>query len=117
MITTQGLNIIAQSIADKFTMGEVGTDNSAPQDTDTDLVAPLSSTQKAFSEKTVSSNLISLVYELTVSEGNGQNIKEFGTFINDGTDEKLISRFVHSSINKSDQIALVYRVEYLVEKK
>jgi len=117
MITTQGLNIIAQALASKFTTGEVGTDNTTPQDTDTSLVAPIVATQKAFTENNVNANLITLIYELNISEANGENIKEFGTFVNDGTNEQLVSRFIHPAVNKTDQIAIVYRVEYLVEKK
>ncbi len=117
MLVDQGLSIIAQSIADQFTTGEVGTDNTEPTTADTDLRNGIVATQKAFTTKSSTANLVTLIYELQVSDANGETIREFGTFINDGTNEKLVSRFIHPSINKTDQIALVYRVEYLIERK
>ena len=117
MLLDQGLNLIALALKDKFSKGEVGTDNTAPTTGDTDLASGLIATQKTFETKDSSSNLITLIYELDVADANGETIKEFGTFINDGSNEQLVSRFIHPSINKTDQIALVYRVEYLVERK
>ena len=81
MLVDQGLNLIAQALSEKFTTGEVGTDNTEPTTGDTALASGITATQKAFTQSTVNSNLLTLIYELTVSEANGNEIKEFLSLI------------------------------------
>ena len=117
MLTNQGLNQIATLISNSLSIGAVGTDSTTPTTGDTDLGSPITETKIAFDSITVSDNLITTVYVLPVNLANGNNISEYGVYLNDGSNDNLVSRFIYSPITKNDQIEVIFKAEYLVNRK
>lgn len=114
MITNNGYSTIASQIATLFTHGEVGSGNTTPQPTDTTLETPISGTLKALDSSQSNNKVITTIYTLDTATGNGSTIKEFG-LENVGTTTTLISRYIFPSINKTSNLELTIKNEFLVE--
>lgn len=93
---------------------KVGTGTTTPTTSDTDLETPVTidaTTTKAFlsgypvlDETNLQATIRCFLNSL---EANGNNLTEFGVFNNDTT-KKMISRFIHTAINKTSSIQISY---------
>lgn len=106
MLTNQGLNKFAIAIANVVQNGQVGTSLVEPSASDTSLQNPISGTIKPVTKNNPTANRVSINYELSTSEANGNNISEFGLFASDNT---LLSRFIFNPFNKTSDNSLTIR--------
>lgn len=115
MLVNNGLNLFASAIANEITHGAVGTSNTEPTETDNGLGSQTSGTFLGVETKTTTNNIINVVYRLPTSAGNGQAIKEFGLF-KTGETPTLITRNRFTSINKTSNVELIFKTQFLVER-
>ena len=84
MFINVGLNKVRDLIAAEVSKAIMGTDGTAPTETDTGLIAPVTATEKT-PTVTKYDKMYAVKYFLGVSECNGNTFKEFGTKATDGT--------------------------------
>ncbi|MHA1481838.1 MAG: hypothetical protein ACTSQA_00185 [Candidatus Heimdallarchaeaceae archaeon] len=93
---------------------KVGTDNTSPSLSDTDLIAPVSIDGDNFKNFVTGYPTLDLTnMKVTIrglllsTEANGNSLKEFGTVNSDGT-PLMFSRSTHTAINKTSSIEIAY---------
>lgn len=107
MIVEDGKSQIIDQIASIIDQGGVGTDDTAPSESDTGLNSNTnfgtSGTIKS-TTYTKSTKQIVFDYNLLSTEGNGNTFKEFG--LSSSTNSKLFNRQTFTDLNKTDSIEI-----------
>jgi|3_EtaG_2_1085321.scaffolds.fasta_scaffold04199_2 hypothetical protein len=101
VLTTQGKNLIRDLIDADLSQGELGTDNSAPSETDTGLGTPIAATIKSLTTATTDKQ-ISMEYTLDSVTGNGNTYTEFENQVAGGG----INRVTFAGIAKNSAMEL-----------
>jgi len=101
VLTTQGKNFIRDLIDADISQGQLGTDNTAPNATDTGLISPVAATLKTVTTTTADKQ-INIEYSLATTDGNGNTYQEFETRVTLGG----INRVTFVGIPKTSTIEM-----------
>ena len=94
-ITNLGLNRITALIQADIYHGKMGTDNTAPNTTQTDLVAGVAATDLATTESRTGNN-ITVTYQLSNAVGTGNSYKEIKWTVNSSSETMLVRNIIPS---------------------
>jgi len=108
----QGLNVIRDLLKNAITTGQLGTNGTSPDPTQTNLVAPTAATQLTVTKLTAD-RFISVEYLLPSTLGNGIEFKEFA--IRDSSASAL-KRGNFAGITKTNTKELVMKTTITIEQ-
>ncbi|MHA1852292.1 MAG: hypothetical protein ACTSUF_02170 [Candidatus Heimdallarchaeaceae archaeon] len=107
MIVADGKSMIIDQIANIINQGGLGTDDTAPAESDTGLNSNTnfgtSGTIKSVSS-TVSTKQVVFDYNLPSTDGNGNTYKEFG--LSSSSENKLFNRQTFADLSKTSSIEI-----------
>jgi hypothetical protein len=101
-ITTTGKNAIRDLINTNKDYGELGTDSTAPLETDTGLGTAVAATQQSLTSSTSDKQIV-LAYELNSVTGNGNTYQEFQNTLSSGTN---FNRVTFAGVQKTSAIEI-----------
>lgn len=97
MVAVKGLkNWLRDQLASSIGNGEYGTGTTDATEEDTDLQTAVGATLKAVTT-TKTDRQVEFTHQLTTAEGNGNDLSEFGIFLDDGT---LLARVNFAPVTK-----------------
>ena len=111
VIHTTGQATLTTEIAQLFSTGQYGDDGTLESQSDSGLISPLVDTSKPLTG-VVTGNNMQFIHDLESNEANGDDLREFGLFLNGDNVNRVTTTLVEKDERKEITTFSLWSIRY-----